>query len=215
VDGLVKLHRIDPLDIGLGDLGRPIGFLRRQVEQFVRQYDGVRFRDVPEFDELARRLAAAIPQEQNPGLVHGDFRIDNVVLDDCGQIIAVLDWEMCTYGDSLADLGLLQMYWGRSDDDLPPLAIGSSPVMELPGFPVWEEAIGRYREQVTVDLSQLDFYTVLAHFKLGVIVENMHKRYLAGGTVGKGFEFAGQLAVTLARRGLLIAERSSVLQLSG
>jgi aminoglycoside phosphotransferase (APT) family kinase protein len=213
VDVLVRLHSFRPEEIGLEGFGKPQGYLERQVRRFSQQLEDIRYRETPELDELAKRLAASIPPERAPGIVHGDYRLDNAILDDHGHIIAVLDWEMSTLGDSLADLGLLNMYWGRGSSQ--ELAIAGTPVMSLPGFPSWEEAAARYESRSGRDLSNLDFYTVLAHFKLGVILENMYKRFLAGGTVGAGFEIIGQQAQVLGRRGLEVADASSLATLRG
>ena len=120
---------------------------------------------------------------------------------------------MCTLGDSLADLGLLRMYWGRPTSVN--IATGTASVTSLPGFPTWEEAAARYEKKSGVSLAQLDFYTVLAHFKLGVILENMYKRFLGGGTVGTGFEMIGQQAVLLGKNGLEVANASSIASLRG
>ena len=213
IDVLVRLHSLVPEDVGLGDFGKPQGYLERQVKRFHEQLEQIRYRETPELDELAIRLKAAMPAERKPGVVHGDYRLDNCILDDDGHIIAVLDWEMSTLGDSLADMGLLQMYWwhGSSEE----IALAGTPVMSLPGFPSWEEATARYTEKSGTDLSELDFYAVLAHFKLGVILENMYKRFLGGGTVGAGFEAIGQQAFVLARRGLAVANESSIPALRG
>jgi aminoglycoside phosphotransferase (APT) family kinase protein len=213
VDVLVRLHAFRPEDIGLEGFGKPQGYLERQVRRFSEQLTDIRYRETPELDELARRLAAAMPEERRPGIVHGDYRLDNAILNDEGHIIAVLDWEMCTLGDSLADMGLLQMYWGNPTSAQ--LNIGATSVMSLPGFPTWQEAAARYEAGSGADLSQLDFYTVLAHFKLGVILENMYKRFLGGGTVGAGFEMIGQQAVVLGKRGLEIAGQSAIPELRG
>ncbi len=213
VDVLVRLHSFHPEEIGLEDFGRPKGYLERQVRRFSEQLETIRYRETAELDELAKRLQAAIPEERRPGIVHGDYRLDNAILNDEGHIIAVLDWEMCTLGDSLADMGLLQMYWGNPTSSQ--LNIGATSVMTLPGFPTWEEAATRYEEKSGADLSGLDFYTVLAHFKLGVILENMYKRFLDGGTVGAGFEMIGQQAVVLGKRGLEVAGESTIAELRG
>ncbi len=213
IDVLVRLHSVVPEEVGLADFGKPQGYLERQVRRFSEQLEQIRYRQTPELDELARRLKNAIPPERKPGIVHGDYRLDNAILDEQGHIIAVLDWEMCTLGDSLADLGLLRMYWGQGTSQQ--LAIAGTPVMTLPGFPTWEEAAGRYEKKSGADLSGLDFYTVLAHFKLGVILENMYKRFLGGGTVGPGFETIGQQAKLLAQRGLAVADASSIAELRG
>ena len=213
IDVLVRLHSVVPEDVGLGDFGKPQGYLERQVRRFSEQLEQIRYRETPEMDELARRLKDSIPGERKPGIVHGDYRLDNAILNADGKIIAVLDWEMCTLGDSLADMGLLQMYWGNPTSAQ--IAIGSASVMTLPGFPTWEEAAALYQQKSGTDLGGLDFYTVLAHFKLGVILENMYKRFLGGGTVGAGFEMIGQQAVLLAQRGLAVADGSSIATLRG
>jgi len=215
VDVLVRLHSLAPAEIGLADFGKPQGYLERQVRRFSDQLEQIRYRETPELDELARRLQRALPPQRTAGIVHGDYRLDNAILNDEGHIIAVLDWEMCTLGDSLADLGLLRMYWGDRDAGSVPMAVGSASVMTLPGFPTWEEAAALYEKKSGHDLSGLDFYTVLAHFKLGVILENMYKRYLGGGTVGAGFEMIGQQAVLLGQRGLAVADASSIAALRG
>ncbi len=217
IDVLVRLHSLVPGEIGLADFGKPEGYLERQVRRFSGQLEEIRYRETSELDELARRLKQALPPERTAGIVHGDYRLDNAILNDQGHIIAVLDWEMCTLGDSLADLGLLRMYWGDRDaaPGFVPIAVGSASVMTLPGFPTWEEAAALYGNKSGRDLSGLDFYTALAHFKLGVILENMYKRYLGGGTVGAGFEMIGQQAVLLGQRGLAIAGASSIAALRG
>ncbi|KKL21300.1 hypothetical protein LCGC14_2446850, partial [marine sediment metagenome] len=162
------------------------------------------------------RLASALPTQSSGGIVHGDYRLDNCILDEEGRIVAVLDWEMATLGDPLADVGLLMMYWADPGASGGLAAPGiASTVTILPGFPTREQAAARYAQRSGRDLSNLDFYTVLAHFKLTVILENMHARYLAGGTVGTGFEVIGQHALLLAQRGLDIANKSSVAALRG
>lgn len=213
VDVLVRLHSFAPAEIGLDGFGKPHGYLERQVQRFSRQLEDIRYRETPELDELARRLARSVPPERAPGIVHGDYRLDNAILNDEGHIIAVLDWEMCTLGDSLADMGLLQMYWSRGSSQ--EIAMAGAPVMALDGFPTWDEAAARYREKSGHDLSGLDFYAVLAHFKLGVILENMYKRFLGGGTVGAGFEMIGQQATVLGQRGLAVADASAMASLRG
>lgn len=217
VDILVALHAITPDDVGLGDFGRPAGYLERQVRRFSEQMERIKTREVPELEDLARRLKAALPKESDESIVHGDYRLDNTIVSDEGRIVAVLDWEMSTLGDPLADVGLLMMYWvGRDPDDpLSSPAVANTNVIALPGFPSREEAARIYAERSGRDLSNLDFYTVLAHFKLAVILENMHARFLAGGTVGSGFETIGDQVFVLARRGLAVADRSPVRALRG
>ncbi len=217
IDILVHLHSIQPADVGLEDFGRPEGYLERQVRRFTEQLTRVKTRDVPELEELARRLATALPAQSGGGIVHGDYRLDNAIINNEGRIVAVLDWEMATLGDPLADVGLLMMYWADSDGAAVMAApgIASTAITALAGFPTREQAAAAYAERSGRDLSNLDFYTVFAHFKLAVILENMHARFLAGGTVGAGFEVIGQHALLLTRRGLEIADGSSVRALRG
>ncbi len=216
VDTLALLHSIEPAAVGLGDFGRPQGYIERQVRRFSEQAARVKTRELPELDELARRLAASLPLEAGAAIVHGDYRLDNAILNDAGRLAAVLDWEMSTLGDPLADLGLLRMYWARpAPGDGQRVTVGSPGVISLPGFPTWEEAAARYAKRSGRNLSHLDFYTVLAHFKLAVILENMHARFLAGGTVGPGFEAIGAQVLVLARTGLAIADASEVAALRG
>jgi aminoglycoside phosphotransferase (APT) family kinase protein len=187
------------------------------VKRFTGQIEQHRTRDVPELEELARRLAASLPAESGAAIIHGDYRLDNCVLSDDGHIAAVLDWEMATLGDPLADLGMQVMYWADDSPEATPVAagIGSGSVTALPGFLRRSEAIKRYAARSGRDLSNLDFYVVLAYFKLAVIVEGIYARFLEGGTVGAGFEATGIQAQSLARGGLMIADRSAVASLRG
>jgi aminoglycoside phosphotransferase (APT) family kinase protein len=216
IDTLVELHALEPASVGLGDLGKPEGFIARQVKRFTGQIEQSKTREVPEFDELARRLGAAIPPESGAAIVHGDYRLDNCVLTPEGRIAAVLDWEMATLGDPLADLGMQVMYWADGAGGGPNApGIASNSVTALPGFPKRAQAIARYAERSGRNLDNLDFYVVLAYFKLGVILEGIHARFLEGGTVGAGFEAMAQQALGLARTGLAVADSSSVKALRG
>jgi aminoglycoside phosphotransferase (APT) family kinase protein len=215
VDTLVALHAVDPANVGLGDFGKPAGYIERQVRRFAGQIEQHTKRDFPELRELARRLQAAIPAERGDfTIVHGDFRIDNCVLGDDGRIAAILDWEMATLGDPQSDVGLLYMYWADAESGSQ-TGVASNSVTGQPGFLSRREAIARYAEKSGRDLSGIDFYVVLAHFKLAVIVEGIYARFLEGGTVGTGFETTGAQAQALARSGLGIADRSSVAALRG
>jgi aminoglycoside phosphotransferase (APT) family kinase protein len=216
IDTLAALHSVDPASVGLGDFGKPQGYIERQLRRFTEQFERVKTRELPELAELARRLAASLPPESGVAIVHGDYRLDNSIVSDDGHIAAVLDWEMSTLGDPLADLGILRMYWrDRDGDNRFVAAVGNQGVITLPGFPTWQEAAARYEQTTRRDLSRLDFYIVLAHFKLAVILENMHARFMAGGTVGGGFEAIGAQVLILARGGLAVAEHSSIASLRG
>jgi aminoglycoside phosphotransferase (APT) family kinase protein len=198
VDTLAALHAIDPAVIGLGDFGRADGFLARQVGRWKKQYDRSYSRDLPAADELHRLLSANVPGESATAILHGDFRLDNLLVDDADQVTAVLDWEMATIGDPLTDLALMLVY----------LRLGANGVGEVsdvstaPGFLDEQEVIQRYSGGSSRDLSHLGFYLGLAAFKLAVILEGIHYRHLRGQTVGAGFDRIGDAVHLLLDTGL-------------
>ena len=205
VDVLVELHAVDPAAVGLADLGRPDGYLARQVRRWATQWEGNKTAEVPEIDVLLGRLAAALPASPAPTVVHGDYRLGNVALDraDPGRIVAVFDWEMATLGDPLADLGYTLIYWAEPGD---PPSEGLMPaVTAAAGFPRRAELVDRYARGSGRDLGAIDFYRVLALTKLAVISEGIWKRHLLGQAVGGGDWRATE---HLARRALAIAEAS-------
>jgi aminoglycoside phosphotransferase (APT) family kinase protein len=215
VDVLATLHTLEPASVGLADFGKPQGFIARQVRRFTEQIETSVTRDVPELRELSRRLAAALPEESGAAIVHGDYRLDNCIMDEDGNVAAVLDWEMATLGDPLADVGLLQMYWGPAANAGSPDQVAGSASITLPGFPTWEEAKARYAQKSGRDIGHLDYYVVLAHFKLSVILEGIRERFQKGATVGTGFEGMAERATALARAGLAVADRSDIPALRG
>lgn len=201
VDVLADLHAVDPKAVGLGDFGRPDGFLERQVSRWGKQLEASRTRDLPGIDDLRDRLADTVPVSGRATIVHGDYRLDNVlVTEDPLDISAVLDWEMATLGDPLADVGLLCVYWngvgGRDDDPI------TGTVPTLPGFAGSDELVRRYAERSGADVSGLAWYTAFAYFKLAVILEGIHFRFTHGKTVGAGFDTIGHLTLPLVRQGL-------------
>ena len=214
VDVLARLHAVDYAAVGLGDFGRPDGFLERNVRRWGKQWESNKTRELPVVDELGRRLARALPAHQDDAIVHGDYRIDNTMVasDDPGRIVAVLDWEMSTLGDPLTDVGLLAVYWG---DRNARAVLGSQGVSNLPGFPSREEVTERYARESGRDLSELDFYLVYAGYKLAIIVEGINARFLMGKTLGDGFEDMGGAVVALAETALDVADRSSIKALRG
>jgi aminoglycoside phosphotransferase (APT) family kinase protein len=214
VDVLARLHAVDYGAVGLGDFGRPEGFLERNVRRWGKQWESNKTRELPVVDELGRRLARALPAHQDDAIVHGDYRIDNTMVaqDDAGHILAVLDWEMSTLGDPMTDVGVLGVYWG--DRHATPV-LGSQGVSNLPGFPSRDEVMERYAKQSGRDLSELDFYLVYAGFKLAIIVEGIHARYLMGKTLGEGFEDMSHAVEALAQAALDVADRSEIPALRG
>ncbi len=202
VDTLVALHAVDPEAVGLGDFGRPQGFLERQVRRWKQQLDGSRSRDVAGIDELHAWLATNVPPESPPAIVHGDFRLDNLLIDTTGvadRVAAVLDWEMATLGDPLTDVGLLQVYQALA-------GMGSgdavSDVALAPGWLGPDEILDRYAAGSGRDLGRLSFHLGLAYFKLAVILEGIHYRYTQGQTVGEGFATVGEAVEPLVAAGL-------------
>ncbi|GHC79113.1 phosphotransferase family protein [Streptomyces flavofungini] len=201
VDTLVDLHAVDPEAVGLGDFGRPAGFLDRQLRRWGKQLDASRGRDLPGIEELHAALGRALPTSPAPTVVHGDYRLDNVLLDTTGdtdRITAILDWEMSTLGDPLTDLGLVVMYSVR-------LEVPDSPVSTTagaPGHPDPAELIERYAARSGRDVAAVAWYTAFAWFKLAVILEGIHYRYTLGQTVGTGFDRIGDLVPVFIEHGL-------------
>jgi aminoglycoside phosphotransferase (APT) family kinase protein len=182
VETLAVLHEVDPEAVGLADMGRPEGFLARQVGRWKKQLDASRTRDLPAADELYARLAADIPAESATGIVHGDYRLDNVIVDAQDHIAAVIDWEMATIGDPLTDLALMAMY-GRLGTTVFGAAIGDA--SSAPGFLSENEIIARYAAYSERDLSRFGFYLGLASFKLAAILEGIRSRHLKGQAVSE------------------------------
>jgi aminoglycoside phosphotransferase (APT) family kinase protein len=199
VDVLAELHTVDPASVGLADFGRPEGYLTRQVARWRKQLDSSRSREVPGIDELHARLEASVPASRRYGLLHGDYRLDNALVDPgVPDIAAVLDWEMATLGDPLADVGLFVVYTsGRRGDD-----VITGDVTNSPGFPPTGELIARYADRTGIDVSDLDWYVALACFKLAVVLEGIHFRFSHGQTVGEGFDMIGERVPGLVREGL-------------
>ncbi|QHE67839.1 phosphotransferase family protein [Rhodococcus sp. WAY2] len=199
VDTLAALHAVEPASVGLGDFGRPEGFLGRQVVRWKKQLDASHTRDLPAADELYRRLAESVPTESAAGIVHGDFRLDNVLVDNSDQVAAVLDWEMATLGDPLTDLALMLVYF-RLDADAGSDSAGN--VSTAPGFLDERAVIARYSRGSDRDLSGFGFYLGLAAFKLAAIMEGINYRHLHGQTVGDGFDRVGEAVHLLLDAGL-------------
>jgi aminoglycoside phosphotransferase (APT) family kinase protein len=183
IDVLADIHAVDVDQVGLGDLGRREGYIPRQLKRWYGQYrqsaDEVGAA-VPLVDEVHELLEARIPQQGPAAIVHGDYRLDNTMLSDDGTVMAVLDWEICTLGDPLADVGLLMVYWTEPEDDTPALLVAPT---ALPGFLSRAEIRARYAARSGRDASDLDFYVAFGYWKLACIVEGVYARY-AGGAMG-------------------------------
>jgi aminoglycoside phosphotransferase (APT) family kinase protein len=195
VDVLAAIHAVDVDAVGLGDLGKKEGYIARQLKRWYSQFQASNEntgRPVPLVHEIHGRLAEAIPEQQGAAIVHGDYRLDNCLVGDDGRLVAVLDWELCTLGDPLADLGLLHVYWTEASDELAAM-VGAATT--APGFMSRAELFDRYADSSDRDLSALPFYVAFGYWKLACIMEGVYARY-AGGAMGDqgGWEaFANQV----------------------
>jgi len=202
IDVLTDLHAINPEFVGLDGFGRPEGFLARQVGRFCTQWELSKTAEVPIVDELGRQLWASIPISSSASIVHGDYRLDNCIVDahDPGTISAVLDWEMSTIGDPLTDLGLLLFYWREQGDREPSLIPF---ITSQPGFPSRQEMAERYMERMGVHLEDIAFYEALAHFKFAIIAQGISKRVSMGVMAGQEFGDIASEVEWIAQAGLL------------
>ena len=220
VDVLADLHAVDPQQVGLAGFGRPEGYAARQVRRWSTQLAASRSRDVPGVEDLRDGLLASVPAAGPTGaagsVVHGDYRLDNLVVAPASDLAdgargpavrAVLDWEMATLGDPLADVGLLLAYWdglGRVDN---PVAQG---IGAAAGFPAGDTLARWYAERSRRDLTALPWFVAFGLFKIAVILEGIHYRFTTGGTVGTGFDRIGEVVpplVALGRDALAAARR--------
>jgi aminoglycoside phosphotransferase (APT) family kinase protein len=214
VDVLAAIHAVDYTAVGLAEFGHPDGFLARQVRRWGEQWERSKATELPAVDELAARLRAALPESPPPTIVHGDYRLDNTMLaaDDPGRVVAVLDWEMSTLGDPLADLGLFLLYYGQADAQVIATGAGIDPKR---GFLTREAVIDRYASATGTPLDSLDWYEAFAAYKLAIIVAGIHARYLMGKTLGEGFDSMGDMIARLAESALERTSRSSIAALRG
>lgn len=203
VDTLATLHAVDFRSVGLGDFGRPDGYLERQISRWKKQLDSSRSRDLPGMDDLIARLESTIPTASDGTIVHGDFRLDNLLVNDTDQIAAVLDWEMSTLGDPLTDVAVLLAYQQLAEV-APQSGAGAAMVTDAPlapGYLSRDDVLKRYTEQSGRDVSDIGFHLGLAFFKLAVILEGIHYRHAHGQTVGAGFDGIGDMIEPLITAG--------------
>jgi aminoglycoside phosphotransferase (APT) family kinase protein len=197
VDTLAEIHAVDPDQVGLGELARKEDYVARQLKRWQGQWEKSKTRDLPLVDDVHDRLAARIPEQGPATIVHGDYRLDNMILAPSGEVAAVVDWELCTLGDPLADVGLLLVYWSEPTDEFRPL-FEAPTVAE--GFPGRDDLRARYEERTGRDLSGIDYYVSLGLWKLAIILEGVYARYASGqyGKTDEGFEEFAKIVEKLA-----------------
>ena len=183
VDTLVELHAVDVEEAGLGDLGRPEGFLQRQTEGWISRYDKAKTDEIEEVAPLTEWLAEGVPESPTPTIIHNDYKLNNLVLnpEDLTEVRAVLDWEMATVGDPLFDLAVSLSYWTEPDDP-EDLKHVMPTVTSSPGFLTRSELVERYAEGSGRDLSEMRWYVVFGYFKLAGILQQIHARWRKGQT---------------------------------
>jgi len=206
VEVLARIHAVDVDEVGLGDLGRKEGYVERQLKRWYGQWEKSKTRDLAAIDEVHRVLSAEVPEQGPAAIVHGDYRLDNCMVDDRGEVIAVLDWELCTLGDPLADVGLLMVYWNEPGDASPTL--GAPTTAE--GMRTRQEMLDRYAAASGRDLSRIDYYVAFGYWKLACIVEGVYARYI-GGSMGEressDFDTFKRQVESLADQALAAVER--------
>ena len=212
-DTLITLHEVDIHESGIAQIGKPQGFVARQVRGWADRWQRAKTRDLPEMDQVIRWLADRIPPDSDTGasIVHNDFKLDNVMLDfvDPSRVVAVLDWEMCTVGDPLVDLGLFLCYWtlkGGEDDGRNSLRA----VTTAPGWLRREEIIDRYATKTGRDLSRIVFYETFARFKIAVVIQQIYFRFAQGQTLDERFRHFDRLVLELVRDALALARQSGL-----
>ncbi|MBU6498193.1 MAG: phosphotransferase family protein [Rhodospirillales bacterium] len=208
IDVLAELHAVDAAAIGLDTLGRPEGFVARQLEGWARRWHDALEAPRGETAPLLDWLAARMPASAAPVLLHNDFKLDNLLVDpaDPARPVAVLDWDMCTRGDPLLDLGYLLTYWAEPKDDPRWIAAAAMPFW-YPGFPSRAEAVARYAARTGRDVGAINWYCAFSTFKLAVIIQQIYIRYRRGQTTDARFAAFGTRVDALLGKAMALAGR--------
>jgi aminoglycoside phosphotransferase (APT) family kinase protein len=206
---LAALHEVNPDAVGLADFGNPQGFPERQVARWRKQWAAGHLVERPQLDLLFDRLGSCVPKVLYPGIIHGDFKVDNLMVDtrNRGRILGVLDWEMSTFGDTMADLGVFACFWDEEGRESNPVSAGTTAHQ---GFPTRDDALNQYANHRNIDLPNIDWYIILAYVKLAVILEQIHVRHVRGLTVGDGFDDTGAMVDVLIASACEWAAKTSV-----
>jgi len=211
IENLACLHRIDYASVGLGDLGKPQGYLERQVKGWIERYHNSQTHDLPEVERISNWLSLRTPASYDAALVHNDYKYDNLVLDpnDATRIVGVLDWEMCTVGDPLTDLGTALAYWTDPEDPEELQEIRSAPTT-LPGTLTRAQLVERYAKASGRDPGDMIFYLTFARFKVAVIIQQIYYRYAQGLTQDERFATLPRRIHALMRASWHCAESSTI-----
>jgi len=193
IDVLGKLHLINPDDVGLGQLGRKEAYLERQLKRWTRQWEATKTDEIPDMDECQRLLHEDMPEQIGSAIVHGDFRTGNMIIGD-GKMKALLDWELCTLGDPLADVGYLLNTWilpGESGAEAAPTGRG--------GFPNRDVLCEHYQSATGRDLDRINYYRAFSHWRLAAIQQGVYKRYMVGAMGDQEFDLESYMESIMVR----------------
>lgn len=212
VETLARLHKIDPDQVGLGDLGRKQDYVGRQLRRWMRQFDAITQRELPQVAALHKRLETHKPEQAGAGIVHGDFRLDNCMINPDGSIAAVLDWELCTLGEVRADLAVLLVYWSLPDDEMEQLPDAPT---TAGGFPSRRELFEWYQQSAGSTVEDIDYFTAFQFWRLSCILEGVYTRYRAASMGAAGdsvdIERFGERVLDLVDRANAILDGESLL----
>ena len=208
IGAMAAFHDLDYQKLGLADLGKPEGFVERQVHGWKGRWDRAKNVEIPLFEEMHTWLVDNLPSSSQSTLVHNDLKFDNVMIDpdDPDRITALLDWDMTTLGDPLIDLGTLLGYWAEADD--PPERGAATAVTAQPGFPRRDELAQRYVELRGIDVASIPWYEAFAHWKTAVVLQQIYIRFVRGQTADARFEMLGTAVPMLIRMASEVAKRS-------
>ena len=211
IDVLATLQRLDPAPMVTARLGNPEGFADRQVAGWTKRWQAARSADDGAIDAIAAWLQDHVPRAGRTAILHNDFKLDNIIVpaDDFAKPAAVVDWDMCTVGDPLFDLGLLLAYWGEATDD-PDWIKGASMPTLLPGFPTRREASERYAAQTGTDITSLDWYVIFAAFRIIVALQQILRRYAAGQSQDERFAVFGERIGFMTHKATQLIERTRI-----
>lgn len=207
IDVLADLHRVEPADAGLGELGRPQGYVARQLSGWSKRWEAAKHQDTPAMREIIGWLERGLPSSDTVSLLHNDYKLDNMLVgaDDPGRAVAVLDWDMCTLGNPLMDLGYSLAFWGESGDDEGWIKAASMPTWN-PGFPSRDDFIDRYALATGFDCGQIHWYHVFGVFKIAVILQQIYIRFLRRQTEDRRFAVYGDRVAGLIDKARVLAK---------